>query len=356
MPSVTRVESGAAEALVRWLRTGHAPEPRSEAEARALVAAADSQRVAPLLYTAVAERGDWPEAAVDRLRRLHHVSFARGVRQLALAGEVLATLEAAGVRALPLKGAALAEWIYDSVAERPMADVDVLALGSWPAAVEAVRGMGLEALASADHAAAFEVPGGVTLELHHSVTSCPGLHPLDAEGLWERSTEAPGQVRRRPAAEDLLVQLALHAAFQHGLVLSLVQYLDFKRLLAAERVSADRVRAAASSARATAALAASLAVADALLGLDADPELRSGLPPGLERWLRPRLAEPSGFLSSHPVSLARVRWELCRGRRVRLLLATLAPAPPGRGPSLPRRLASAVVRAAGLARRWLLLR
>ena len=34
-----------------------------------------------------------------------------------------------------------------------------------------------------------------------------------------------------PSAEDLLVQLAAHAAFQHGLWLHLVQYLDFSRLL-----------------------------------------------------------------------------------------------------------------------------
>jgi len=149
--------------------------------------------------------------------------------------------------------------VYDSVAERPMADVDVLVLEAWPEALAVLADLGLEEQARADHALAFGAPGGGTLELHHSVASCPGLHPLDAEGLWQRSSTAEGQVRRQPAAEDLLVQLALHAAFQHGLVLTLVQYLDFGRLLAAERPSPERVLEAAAASRATPALAASSA-------------------------------------------------------------------------------------------------
>src|SRR4029450_5847578 len=90
---------------------------------------------------------------------------------------------------------------------------------------------GFSVLARADHAWAFLDPlSGSVLELHHSVTSCPGLFPLDGPGLVARSREGSGQVRRLPAPEDLLVHLAMHASFQHGLVLSLVQWLHFRRL------------------------------------------------------------------------------------------------------------------------------
>src|SRR4029077_6914730 len=127
---------------------------------------------------------------------------------------------------LPLKGAALAESLYASVAERPMADVDALALDGWAASARALEDARFTGAERADHAWSFVDP--VTrglLELHRGVTSCPEVFPLDADGVWARSQAAPGQVARVPSAEDLLVHLAEHALFQHGGVLSLVQWL-----------------------------------------------------------------------------------------------------------------------------------
>jgi hypothetical protein len=354
------VGRGALEALVRWLRSGRAPEPPAGADAERLVEVAEQQRVAPLLYAAVAERDDWPAAAVARLRDRHHASFAQGVRQLALVGAVGEAFERANVRALAMKGAALAESVYDSVADRPMADVDVLVLAGWDDAVAALKGLGLGELDRADHAWSFRDPEGGILELHHSVTSCPGLFPLDAEGLWRRSRTGTGQVRRRPGPEDLLVQLALHAAFQHALGLSLVQYLDFKRLASAESLDPGRLRSAAEAAAAGPAVAASLAVADALLGLELDPGIRDWArdrrPTALAGWLTSSLEDPSGFVEAGPRPLVRVRWGLSQGRRLQLVLRTLSPPSPGRRPSAVRRLLQALARTAGLAWRWLILR
>jgi hypothetical protein len=355
------VERGALEALARWLRGGRAPEPPAPASAERFVDVADAQRVAPLLYAAVAGRGDWPEPVLARLRERHHTSFARGARQLELVGAVLEAFEAAGVRALPMKGAALAESVYASVADRPMADVDVLVLQGWSEAVSALKGRGLELLERADHAWMFRDRKGGVLELHHSVTSCPGLYPVDAEGLWRRSRAGAGRVRRRPGPEDLLLQLALHTAFQHALTLTLGQYLDFKRLVAAEPPDPERFRSVAEASGGVGAVAASFAVAEALVGLDLDPGLRDWVrerrPPALSRWLSSSLEEPLRFVQPGPAPLVRVRWGLMKGRRWQLLARTLAPLPPGSPTSPPAvRLLRALIRAGGLTWRWVLRR
>ena len=106
-------------------------------------------------------------------------------------------------------------------------------------------------MARGDHAWAFRDPDGHgILELHRSVVSAPGLYPLDREGLWARRREGRGQLRVLPSAEDLLLQLALHAAFQHGLVLSLAQWLDFRLVLEREPIDVERLRGARHAPRA----------------------------------------------------------------------------------------------------------
>jgi len=218
----------------------------------------------------------------------------------------------------------------------------------------------MEELGRADHAWTFREKDGVALELHHSVTSCPGLYPVDAGGLWERSRAGSGQVPRCPGAEDLLVQLALHAAFQHALMLSLGQYLDFKRLLAAPSFDPERFERVAEQARAGPAVAASFAVADALVGLDLSPGLRSWVearrPRALERWLASGLRDPLVFVLPGPHPLVRVRWGLLRGRRLRLLACTLAPRQPGARPTLVLQALQVMARARGLVTRWLMPR
>src|SRR5262249_55596738 len=149
-----------------------------------------------------------------------------------------------------------------SPAARPMADVDALAIDDWRAAVRALGAAGFAVAEQADHAWSFVDPAtGGLVELHRSVTSCPGVFALDREGLWARARRRSGQVRRVPSSEDLLVGLAQHAIFQHGGVLSLVQWLDFRRLRERDPPEKNALAAAARGARATACLEAALAAA-----------------------------------------------------------------------------------------------
>jgi hypothetical protein len=306
----------AREELRLWISGGATPRPGSGAAATALAAAAEEQGLTGLLLHALPdEEAGWPADVRDRLRTRAHWLLARGVRQLDLAARVCDLLDRRGLRALPLKGAALLDLVYASPADRPMADVDLLVLEGWTEAFRVLQDQGYREVGRADHAAALQDPQGAGhLELHWSVTSCPGLFPA-ARGLWERARGTP----RRPSPEDLLVQLALHAAFQHGLVLSLIQWLDFRRLLAR---APDLGLAAEIAREVHGQRALALALAAAALVVGAPP-----VSP-------PLAAAPLALVVPSVPRLAQRRWDVAAGRRARLLRGTLLPhvpdAPRGR--------------------------
>jgi hypothetical protein len=335
------------------LVSGRPPRPASEAEARALIDAAGAQGLTGLLHEAVRDDPDWPADARTALHARRRALLRRGSWQLDLAERSRHTLARRGLRALPMKGAALAERLYGSPADRPMADVDLLMLDDWDAARQALAAENLQPQERADHAWSWSDPDrGLILELHRGLTSCPRLHPVDADGLWARSVPGDGQVGRRPAPEDLLVQLALHAAFQHGLVLSLVQWLDLRRLLEREQLDPARVAASAAGARAEGALGLALAVATAVVG--APPQTWARVPARLAPWIEPRLARPLAFVAPAQPALARLRWELAAGRRRRLVADTLCPSTGAVSEARPvSRLAHGLTRGGRLAWRWL---
>jgi putative nucleotidyltransferase-like protein len=342
--------------LGQWLVTGELPPAPDEPLASLLVEVAREQGLAGLLHQAIgAQRVRWPDAARMALRGAEQEDFAFGVRQLDTASRVQELLGARGVRCLPLKGAALAERLYASVAHRPMADVDLLVLDEWPRAVMLLEKAGFAEQGQADHARAFHDPvSGTVIELHRGVTSCAGLFPLDLDAAWRRSRAGAGLVKRVPSSEDLLVHLSLHAAFQHGLVLRLVQYLDFRRLLEREPPDPSLLAQVATGARAQGAVALALEAAHVVVGAPLGPALQglvtAWLPSGLRGYVASRLrADPSALLAPAEPALAWVRWQLATGRRMALVRETLSP----RLSSVSRPAGLGVAgRALGLARRW----
>lgn len=308
-----------------WLLGRGLPQPRDPGAERALLEAAGREGLAGLLAGAP-ETAAWPRELRARLLATRQALLFRGVQQLDALARASQLLARAGLRSLPLKGAALAEELYASVAERPMCDVDLLALEDFPAALRLLEASGLRLVDRSDHAAALASSDGLVLELHEAVTSCPGLFAARPESLWARSRAGVGQVPRLPAPEDLLVQLALHAAFQHGLALTLVQYLDFRRLL--ERpLDAGLAAAIARETGAEAALAVSLEAASMLVGARVPEALRAVLASALTRrdraWLGAWLAQPARVLAPGSPPLARLRWMIAAGRRGTLLRGTL---------------------------------
>ena len=353
-------KSKAAREILRdFLLTGRLA-PVAEPEVGSLRAVAREQGLAGVLHAALEAAGrPWPSslhAALADERRSHLV---RGVRQLELAGRVQSVLEGLGIGTLPLKGAALAEDLYEGEGDRPMADVDLLAPARWREALDLLELEGFGVLARGDHAWALGDPlTGFVVELHHSVTSCPGLFPVDGPTLLARSRSGSGQVRRLPSPEDLLVHLCLHAAFQHGLVLSLVQWLDFRRLLERRPPDPGRLAEAAEAARAGPAVAAALRTAELVVGAQPAPDLREWrerqLTRGLRKWLWARANTPFVFVHPHAAPLARLRLALVPGRRLSLVLKTLSPDVPGAPTNAVQRTLRALPRGLSLARRMAL--
>ena len=351
-------ESKAARGLLRALVAGGSLPALPRGVSAADVA--DSARIQGLsgllLEAAEADPSSWAGPLVADLVAWRRGALVRGLGQVALAARVLDLLAARGIRALPLKGVVLAEVAYDVESDRPMSDVDVLALERWPEAVAVLQDAGFTEFARGDHAWAFtDRATGTLVELHRSVSSCPGLFPLDADAVWERARPGRGQLPRVSSPEDLLVQLGLHAAFQHGLVLALVQWLDFRRVLERERIETDRLLTVARASRAEVPLAAALLVAAAVVAAPLPPtlldRLGESLPPGLSRWLGPRLEHPLAFVHPETTDLARVRWELMAGRRAELVWRTLAvPGGPGDEEGVGARAAGMLRRAGRLGR------
>jgi hypothetical protein len=318
-----------------------------------LAAVAIEHGLAGLLHEQLVTSGPaWPPEALAALRDAHRVALARGERQLETARRVLARLSASALRALPLKGVALAERLYDSVADRPMADVDILALDDWSAALRVLREHGYRQGAASDHATALVDPDTrAIVELHREVTSCGALFPLDREALW--AAREAGTVPR-PSSEHLLLLLSLHAAFQHGLAMRVVQFLDFRRLFERHAPETHRVVELAKAARAEAAVALSLEAAAAVAGCIIPDDLREGLASSLSRplraWLAHRRARPELLVTPAAADLLRLRWELARGHRAILLReALLAHSAAVRPVGRVRHVAS---RAVSLAWRW----
>ncbi|HEY6554532.1 MAG TPA: nucleotidyltransferase family protein [Vicinamibacteria bacterium] len=335
-------------ALRDWILTGEVPEVTS-----GVAAAAVEQGLAGLLLAGLGPRpGLVGSDEIDRLRDGMRVGLCRSLRLVHLAGRTQSLLAARGVRSLPLKGAALAESLYDSVGFRPMLDADLLVLDSWPDAVETLLVEGYRAAVRTDHATVFVCPlsGGI-LELHRSVTSCPPLFPMDANALWSRSLLGDGPVSRLPSTEDLLVHLCLHASFQHGLVLSLVQWLDFRRLFSRRVVDLDKLMDLASQAGAVAAVGLALRVAAVVVGAPVPETVVAAapLPRRLRSWLERGLRTPTAFVAPAAPSLARLRFELAAGRRSTLVAATLH-----REIDERPRMRATGRRALHLARRWAL--
>jgi hypothetical protein len=345
-------ESKAARGLLQGLVADGSLPPLPPALTPEVVAeTARAQGVAGLLLKAAeAEPSSWAGPLAASLAEERRAILVRTLGQIEIAARAMSLLAAQGIRALPLKGAVLAETVYDVESDRPMSDVDVLALERWPEAARILQDAGFAEFTQGDHAWVCSDPAsGGLLELHRSVTSCPGLFPLDSDALWERSRPGGGQLPRRPSAEDLLVQLALHAAFQHGLVLSLVQWLDFRRVFEREDVDTPRLLAVAGASRAEVPLLASLLVAEAVVAAPLPSALRDALAPhlprGLQRWLGPRLGDPLAFVSPAPAAHARIRWELMAGRRAELVWRTLVvPGGPEGEKRLPARVAAALGR------------
>lgn len=101
----------------------------SAAQWGAVVSMAQRHGVAPMLYDRLRAVGlleRLPAEVAEQLRRVYLSNLARSTQMLAELGRVLGALDRGGVRAIPLKGAYLAQAVYGNPALRALGDLDLL--------------------------------------------------------------------------------------------------------------------------------------------------------------------------------------------------------------------------------------
>lgn len=138
------------------------------------------------------------------------------------AGRVVDALRAQGVRAILLKGASFARWLYDDGGARPYNDVDLLvAPDQLETAGKVLGGLGYVLRCAgagegeqADHATNWDRPGSPTIDLHNTMSGRLGAPPARCWTVVSKHARAvvvggsPAEVLA-PAA--LALHVVLHA-------------------------------------------------------------------------------------------------------------------------------------------------
>lgn len=197
---------------------------------QALRAYAGYHRVRPLLHrrlNAADVKPHVPPAVLHTLSRLTRSIVAKNLRGFGELTILIQDMHAAGIEVMLLKGAHLALHVYGDAGLREMLDVDLLVRPRHlDAAFDIVRSRGYTAseephvaaeAKARRHAPRLVRRGVLVLEIHSSLTSPTEPYAADPEGLWRRASRSQfgGCQIRTLSPEDLLLHLAMHAAYQH---------------------------------------------------------------------------------------------------------------------------------------------
>jgi hypothetical protein len=153
---------------------------------------------------------------------------------------VLQSLNAAHVPAIVLKGAHVAELVYENISLRPMDDIDLLVKdGDLNTVAQTLSMLGYvqndsdaERMKSNDphHLTPFRKEGCRPIEVHWKV---PSLDAAWVSEVWERTqqVELAGVPTRVLSPEDLLIHLSVHASFHHRFGIGLRPLCDIRAVL-----------------------------------------------------------------------------------------------------------------------------
>jgi len=209
-----------------------APVPRAEltdSEWSALGRTAVRHGVAPLVYARLSTASDQVPPHV--LNVLKGYLFRTGLENLRLYARlvpVLRSLAEQEIDVIVLKGAFLADSVYEDRALRSMGDADLLVRRvALPRVDRILRGLGWDQPIPDDAAAPRQACGhqlqtfvrdSARIEVHWSIEDDGSPFAIDVDGLWQRAhpVQVAGASALALAPEDLLLHLCLHASYNHG--------------------------------------------------------------------------------------------------------------------------------------------
>jgi hypothetical protein len=231
----------ARERFLQGLR-GEGPAGLSEPEWGEVLELARRHGVVPLLHRRMKARYgelEVPGPVQVQLRDTYRATGIRNTRLFAQLNGVLRAFREAGIDVVALKGAHLAELVYEEVALRPMGDVDLLVRASdLRRATELLRSLGYasgegerqhqDPIDENLHLKPMRKPGGLLIELHYAIAIPERMKDPDVEGIWSRVEPARigGAEAFVLSPEDLLLHLCIHASLHHGFEVSLLHLCD----------------------------------------------------------------------------------------------------------------------------------
>ncbi|MFC1597524.1 nucleotidyltransferase family protein, partial [Planctomycetota bacterium] len=221
-------------------------EGTDESEWEELLHQAGQHGLKPLLYRRLEQAApisDIPTTVFQDLRQTYLLSAKRNIRVYRELAAVLTSLREQDIPVIVLKGAHLAEVVYQNLALRPMADIDLLVhAGDLDPVQEWLLGAGygprrrpnVEVQRAYWHALhAFEKPNSASVDVHWTPVMLGGGFSVDVDGLWNRAQPASmnGVVTSVLACEDLLLHLCVHGGYQHAFGLGLRPVCDIAETL-----------------------------------------------------------------------------------------------------------------------------
>lgn len=238
--------------LLRLLGTGGADGPvsligLSRAQWTDLLTLADRHWVTPFLHRRLAcdpaLSVSVPKDVRTQFRRRYLRSAFRHARFAAVLAPVLSAFRGAGIDVVLLKGSHLASLVYETPAQRPMMDVDLLIRErDIDAAVRILGDCGFRqsmtffaagpahngANPERHELAPFRHPAHVQIDLHYALVPPRRMGGIDHEALIRRAAPVriAGGEALALAPEDLLLHLCIHAAFHDRLSVKLLTLLD----------------------------------------------------------------------------------------------------------------------------------
>jgi hypothetical protein len=237
-----------SERLLRLLAHEAAPsrEPAvSVGEWKAIERESTRHGLSPLLHSRIRSLGEAATTPAPIAARLRDAYVHNGLRNTAAFEEIGLILQAlgnAGVDAIVLKGAFLAQQVYRDAALRPMLDVDLLV--HRPAlrrAAEVLGSLGYRfpggsaakpAPDQGSHLPPLSAPGALPVELHWTLVP-PTAAAIDLRHAWKtaREVEVAGAAVLALSPEHLLHHLCLHVSCHHRFRVPLLQLHDVAAVL-----------------------------------------------------------------------------------------------------------------------------
>lgn len=279
---------------------------------------ARKQRLIPLLagkLDALPEPVTPPENVRAALQNALRLSASRNLLLYHELSHVLETFNQAGIPTIVLKGAFLAEHIYENIGMRPMSDIDIMVREEdLQRAADCMISIGFSsklyqretAPTDSHELPEFFKPNGPVIDIHWSIASPNAPFKIERDEIWKRAPAVKFSNLEAMvlSPEDLILHLSMHVAYQHAFAMGLRPFCDITETLNHNLDTLDwrQIQARATQWAAAKSLFISLSLAQKLLSAPVEPTLLEVLhPTDLDPLYIPTLCD---YVLSGPRSLS----------------------------------------------------